>query len=264
MLNYTDVICILLNSTCSQTRARWDTPAIDTVLVRNAVFPEQPKLFCHYIRPPCPDYRPRLPLPLLCTRPTPFCASSFDHPRRMCFCTFPLAVFGSSSATPSSPTNHTHAGAFWTPPEPNRSAETGLHSPTAGPVGRPRLASTHLRVHPGRNGAADLLPRERGVRLAHDPRADDLAELRVGHGDSRRLPYGGVRSQHVLDLHREQVLQGHIGVRTRACLVLGACGATRLSAADDDVLDSADDWRGTAMSALLLGTISEVNLSLTL
>lgn len=45
-------------------------------------------------------------------RPMPFRASSFDHSRRMCFCTFPLAVFGISSGTPSSPRNHTHAGEF--------------------------------------------------------------------------------------------------------------------------------------------------------
>lgn len=46
------------------------------------------------------------------TRPTSFLAKSFTHDRRTCFMTFPLAVFGSSSGTPSSPANHTQAGAF--------------------------------------------------------------------------------------------------------------------------------------------------------
>lgn len=31
----------------------------------------------------------------------------------MCFCIFPLAVFGNPSGTPSSPMNHTHAGEFY-------------------------------------------------------------------------------------------------------------------------------------------------------
>ena len=47
------------------------------------------------------------------TRPTPLLAKSFTHDRKTCFMTFPLAVFGSSSGTPSSPANHTQAGAFY-------------------------------------------------------------------------------------------------------------------------------------------------------
>ena len=45
--------------------------------------------------------------------PIPFSASSRLHRLKMCFCTFPLAVFGSSFGVPSSPTNQTHAGAFY-------------------------------------------------------------------------------------------------------------------------------------------------------
>jgi hypothetical protein len=48
-----------------------------------------------------------------CTRPIPFSASSRPHCLKMCFCTFPLAVFGSSFRVPSSPMNQTHAGAFY-------------------------------------------------------------------------------------------------------------------------------------------------------
>ena len=47
------------------------------------------------------------------TRPIPFSASARLHPLKMCFCTLPLAVFGSSFETPSSPRNQTHAGAFY-------------------------------------------------------------------------------------------------------------------------------------------------------
>lgn len=46
-------------------------------------------------------------------RPTPLMANSRLQSLSICFITFPLAVFGSSSGCPSSPTNHTHAGAFW-------------------------------------------------------------------------------------------------------------------------------------------------------
>ena len=48
----------------------------------------------------------------IATFPTPLAARSRLQFLKICFMTLPLAVLGSSSGSPSSPRNHTHAGAF--------------------------------------------------------------------------------------------------------------------------------------------------------
>ena len=133
------------------------------------------------------------------TRPTSFLARSFTQFRRTCFMTFPLAVLGSSSGTPSSPMNHTQAGAFCnrapTPAQPPPAANSSSRTPT------------HLRIHPLRDEFTDVLARELpGVLLADDPRPDHLAQDRMRHCHRCGLANPGVCRQHVFDLDGEEVL----------------------------------------------------------
>lgn len=165
-------------------------------------------------------------------RPTPFFASSFDQSRRMCFCTFPLAVLGISSGTPSSPRNHTQAGEFcqvrdrdqsrtlthtYARREPvNFDATCPLHSVRRGGDG------THLRIHSLSDHTPRLLLRDRRVGLPHNPRPNNFAILGVRYGDHGCLTNVRVCRQDVLNLHREEILarsertvgRGHLGQHT--------------------------------------------------
>jgi hypothetical protein len=158
-----------------------------------------------------------------CTRPTPRFARSLLQFRNKCFCTFPLAVFGSSSC-PSSPRNHTHLGAFWAKSLIGKTMEE-------------HIECTHLWVHRSAYDLSYLIPRERLTSggIPHYPRPDDFAINVVRHRDYSRFENGRCSGQDIFDLHREKVLQGRVSVDER---VQGRDGVAYLSTAYDDVLSN--------------------------
>lgn len=95
----------------------------------------------------------------------------------MCFCTFPLAVFGSSSGTPSSPTNQTHAGAFWCQGQSTVSAHRTITADSE--AGQNTVNRTYLRIHALRHHASRLLFGHSSGRLPHNPRTDDFPVFRI-------------------------------------------------------------------------------------
>lgn len=100
--------------------------------------------------------------------------------------TLPLAVLGSSGSVPSSPTNHTHAGAFYdTEVYEHKSSEMQFMQG----YGR---RETNLGVHAFRNSPPHFVAINVSIRLAHDPCADYFTVFGIWDRNYGGFPYGRI------------------------------------------------------------------------